>query len=93
MPWKPRTREETLLPSREKVKQEEEEEEEGGPLPLSLGGAETPPEPSSCDGDLHQHLRHLHHTKYSNHAQPRRQAKQLFHTFDVLKIHEREPWI
>src|SRR3990170_2215055 len=32
MPWEPRTRGETLLPSREKVK---EEEEEGGPsLPL-----------------------------------------------------------
>ena len=28
---------------------------------------------------------HLHHTKYSNHAQPWWQAKQLFHTFDVLK--------
>ena len=31
MPWKPRTRGETLLPSREKVK---EEEEEGGLSPL-----------------------------------------------------------
>ena len=31
MPWEPRTRGETLLPSREKVK--EEEEEEGGPSP------------------------------------------------------------
>ena len=29
---------------------------------------------------------HLPHTKYLNHAQPRWQAKQLFHTFDVLKI-------
>ena len=28
---------------------------------------------------------HLHHTKYSNHAQPRWQAKQLFHTYDILK--------
>ena len=28
MPWRPRTRGETLLPSREKVKEEEEEEEE-----------------------------------------------------------------
>ena len=28
---------------------------------------------------------HLDHTKYSNHAQPRWQAEQLFHTFDVLK--------
>ena len=26
---------------------------------------------------------HLHHTKYSHHAQPWWQAKQLFHTFDV----------
>ena len=40
MPWKPRTRGETLLPSREKVK---EEEEEGGPLPLASDGAGTPP--------------------------------------------------
>ena len=28
---------------------------------------------------------HLPHTKYLNHAQPRWQAKQLFHTFDILK--------
>ena len=28
---------------------------------------------------------YIHHTKYLNHAQPRRQAKQLFHTFDILK--------
>ena len=28
---------------------------------------------------------HLHHTKYSNHAQPRWQAERFFHTFDVLK--------
>ena len=28
---------------------------------------------------------YLHHTKYLNHAQPRWQAKQLFHTFDILK--------
>ena len=32
MPWRPRTRGETLLPSREEVK--EEEEEEGAPSPL-----------------------------------------------------------
>ena len=31
MPWEPRTRGETLLPSREEVK---EEEDEGGPSPL-----------------------------------------------------------
>ena len=37
MPWEPRTRGETLLPSREKVK--EEEEEGGGFLPLASGGA------------------------------------------------------
>ena len=44
-PWRPCTRGETLLPSREKVK---EEEEEGGiSLPLSSGGAGTPPGPSS----------------------------------------------
>ena len=28
---------------------------------------------------------YLHHTKYLNHAQPQLQAKQLFHTFDILK--------
>ena len=28
---------------------------------------------------------YLHHTKYLNHAQPWWQAKQLFHTFDILK--------
>ena len=28
---------------------------------------------------------HLPRTKYLNHAQPRWQAKQLFHTFDILK--------
>ena len=28
---------------------------------------------------------YLHHTKYLNHAQPRWQAKQLFHTFHILK--------
>ena len=39
-PWEPRTRGETLLPSREKVK---EEEEEGGLSPLASGGAGTPP--------------------------------------------------
>ena len=38
-PWEPRTRGETLLPSREKVK----EEEEGGSLPLASGGAGTLP--------------------------------------------------
>ena len=27
---------------------------------------------------------YLHHTKYLNHAQPRWQARQLFHTFDIL---------
>ena len=56
MPWRPWTRGETLLPSREKVK----EEEEGGTLPLSSGGVGTPPGQSSCDGDLLQQLCHLH---------------------------------
>ena len=28
---------------------------------------------------------HLPHTKYLNHAQPRWQAKKLFHTYDILK--------
>ena len=41
LPWRPRTRGETLLPSREEVK--EEEEEGGGPLPLASGGAGVPP--------------------------------------------------
>ena len=39
-PWEPRTRGETLLPSREKVK---EEEEEGGLSPLASGGVGTLP--------------------------------------------------
>ena len=39
-PWEPRTRGETLLPSRDKVK---EEEEEGGTLPLASGGAGVQP--------------------------------------------------
>ena len=38
-PWRPWTRGETLLPSREKVK----EEEEGGLPPLASGGARVPP--------------------------------------------------
>ena len=42
-PWRPWTRGETLLPSREKVK---EEEEEGGSLPLSPGGTRMPSGPS-----------------------------------------------
>ena len=44
-PWRPWTRGETLLPSREKVK--EEEEEGGGSLPLASGGAGALPGPSS----------------------------------------------
>ena len=40
MPWRPRTRGETLLPSREEVK---EEEDEGGALPLAFGGTGTLP--------------------------------------------------
>ena len=28
---------------------------------------------------------YVHHTKYLNHAQPRWQAKQLLHTFDIFK--------
>src|SRR4051812_19699129 len=43
-PWRPWTRGETLLPSREKVK---EEEEGGGSLPLAFGGTGVPPGPSS----------------------------------------------
>ena len=40
MPWRPRTRGETLLPSREEVK---EEEEGGGLSPLASGGTGVPP--------------------------------------------------
>ena len=39
-PWEPRTRGETLLPSREEVK---EEEEGGGLSPLASGGTGVPP--------------------------------------------------
>ena len=57
-PWRPRTRGETLLPSREEVKEEEEE------------GALSPPcfrwHRSAAGGhhhhrDLHQQLHRLHH--------------------------------
>ena len=41
VPWRPRTRGENLLPSRGGGKQEEEGG--GGSLPLSPGGAGTPP--------------------------------------------------
>jgi len=57
---------ETLIPSSEKVK--EEEEEEGGSLPLSPGGPGMPSGPSSCDGNLHQHLRHIH--QHLHHVPP-----------------------
>ena len=40
MPWRLRTRGETLLPSREEVK---EEEEGGGSLPLASDGTGVPP--------------------------------------------------
>ena len=40
MPWRQRTIGETLLPSRERFK---EEEEEGGSLPLASGGTGVPP--------------------------------------------------
>ena len=40
MPWRPWTRGETLLPSKEEVK---EEEEGGGSLPLASGGTGVPP--------------------------------------------------
>ena len=40
MPWRPRTRGQTLLPSREEVK---EEEEGGGSLPLASAGTRVPP--------------------------------------------------
>ena len=38
-PWRPWTRGETLLPSKEKIKKNKK----GGSLPLSSGGAGTPP--------------------------------------------------
>ena len=55
-PWRPWNRGGPLLQSREESK---EEEEGGGSLPLSPGGAGTPPGKSSCDSDLRQHLHHL----------------------------------
>ena len=50
---------------------------EGGSLPLSLGGAGTPPGTSSCDGDLHQHLRHLH--QHLHHLPPSIFSSSLSH--------------
>ena len=47
-------------PSSHLGRRSRKKKKEGGSLPLSPGGAGTPPGPSSCDGDLHQHLRHLH---------------------------------
>jgi len=37
---------------------------------------------------------YLHHTKYLNHAQPQWKTKQLFHTFDILKLFQssRNTW-
>ena len=58
MPWKPRTRGETLLPSREKVK----EEEEGGGRSPSL-----PVAPKRRRG--HHHHRNLHQQLHRRHHQ------------------------
>ena len=56
-PWEPRTRWETLLPSREKVK---EEEEEGGLSPPCFRWRWNAPGGHHHHRDLHQHQRHLH---------------------------------
>ena len=59
MPWRPRTRGETLLPSREEVK---EEEDEGAPLSPSLLVAL-----ERCRG--HHHHRNLHQQLHRHHHQ------------------------
>ena len=56
-PWEPRTRGETLLPSREKVK---EEEEEGGLSPPCFRWRRSTAGGHHHHRDLHQHLHHLH---------------------------------
>ena len=56
-PWEPRTRGETLLPSREKVK---EEEEEGGLSPPCFRWRRSAAGGHHHHRDLHQHRRHLH---------------------------------
>ena len=56
-PWRPRTRGETLLPSREKVK---EEEEGGGLSPPRFWWHRNTAGGHHHHRDLHQHLRHLH---------------------------------
>ena len=58
MPWRPRTRGETLLPSREEVK--EEEEQDGPPSPLLFRWHRSATGGHHHHHDLHQHLRHLH---------------------------------
>ena len=55
--WEPRTRGETLLPSREKVK---EEEEEGGLSPPCFRWHRNAAGGHHHHRDLHQHLHHLH---------------------------------
>src|SRR3954468_22322834 len=59
MPWEPRTRGETLLPSREEVK---EEEEEGGPSPPCFRWRR-----SAAGG--HHHHRNLHQQLHRHHHQ------------------------
>ena len=56
-PWRPWTRGETLLPSREKVK---EEEEGGGLSPPRFRWRRNAARGHHHHRDLHQHLRHLH---------------------------------
>ena len=56
-PWERRTRGETLLPSREKVK---EEEEEGGLSPPCFQWHRNAAGGHHHHRDLHQHPRHLH---------------------------------
>ena len=57
-PWEPRTRGETLLPSREEVK---EEEEEGGPSPPCFRWRRNAAGGHHHHHDLHQQLHCLHH--------------------------------
>ena len=55
-PWEPRTRGQTLLPSREKVK----EEEEGGLSPPCFWWHRNAAGGHHHHRDVHQHLHHLH---------------------------------
>ena len=74
LPWMPWTRGETLLPSREKVK---EEEEEGGLSPPCFRWRRNAAGGHHHHRDLHQHLHHLH--QHIHHLPPSIYSSPLSH--------------